>query len=215
MESGTSGRSTKTERKERIEELERQRRQRERRRSILVWSVIAALVVTVLGALVVGLRQQASTKKAAAAGVKSFTVKSEHVSGTLKYAQDPPAGGPHNPIWLNCGTYDEKVPNENVVHSMEHGAVWVTYDPALSSSEVKQLREQVPAEYGVLSPYPGLKDPVVASAWGKQFRADGVDDPGIKSFISEYTQGSQAPEPGASCSGGSDGSLPLDQTERG
>lgn len=214
MVPSASGRPTKNQRLARVAEVERERNLRERRRSVMLWSLIAGLLIVVLGALAVGLRQQSSAQKAAAAGVKTYKVESDHVSKPVEYKQNPPVGGPHNPIWLNCGIYDKEVPSENAVHSMEHGAVWITYDPALSASDVEKLRERVPTEYGVLSPYPGLKDPVVVSAWGKQFRADGVDDPGLKAFVSEYTQGAQAPEPGASCSGGSDGTLPLDQAER-
>ena len=206
--SSTSDRPTKGQRQELLAELARERERRERRRALLVWGAITAVVLVVVGALAVGLLQQASQKKAAAAGVKTYKVEADHVSEPVKYEQDPPVGGPHNPVWLNCAVYDKEVPNENAVHSLEHGAVWITYDPALGSADVDKLSKQVPVDYGVLSPYPGLQDPVVASAWGKQFRADGVDDPGLRSFISKYTQGSQAPEPGASCAGGSDGTSP-------
>jgi hypothetical protein len=56
----------------------------------------------------------------------------------------------------------------------------------------------------VLSPYPGLPAPVVASAWGKQLKLTGADDPRLAAFIREYRQGPQTPEPGAACTGGLD-----------
>ena len=203
--SSTSDKPTKGQRHELLAEIARERKRLERRRAFLVWGVITAVVLFIVGALALGLRQQASQKQAAAAGVKTYKVEADHVSEPVKYEQDPPVGGPHNPVWLNCAIYDKEVPNENAVHSLEHGAVWITYDPKLSSADVEKLSELAPVDYGVLSPYAGLKDPVVASAWGRQFRADGVDDPGLKTFVSTYTKGSQAPEPGASCAGGSDG----------
>ncbi len=52
------------------------------------------------------------------------------------------------------------------------------------------------------SPYEGLESPVVASAWGKQLRLEGADDPDLESFIQSYFQGPQTPEPGAACTGG-------------
>ena len=135
---------------------------------------------------------------------------SDHVTTAVSYEQQPPAGGEHNPVWLNCGVYADAVPNENAVHSMEHGAVWITYSPDLSTDDVDQLRAVTPDTYAMLSPYPGLDSPVVISAWGKQLRLDDVDDRRLEAFIREYRLGQQAPEPGAACSGGSDGSLPLD-----
>ena len=129
-----------------------------------------------------------------------------HVETVVEYDQTPPAGGPHNPAWLNCGIYEEPVPNENAVHSLEHGAVWVTYDPAqLSDDEIGQLRNAMPSTYMILSPYEGLDAPVYASAWGFQVALDGVDDPRLNDFIIKYRQSPEVPEPGALCSQAVDG----------
>ncbi|WP_224744470.1 DUF3105 domain-containing protein [Chryseoglobus sp. 28M-23] len=129
-----------------------------------------------------------------------------HVETVVEYDQTPPAGGPHNPAWLNCGIYEEPVPNENAVHSLEHGAVWVTYDPAqLSDDEVSQLRNAMPSTYMILSPYEGLDAPVYASSWGFQVALDGVDDPRLNDFIVKYRQSPEVPEPGALCSQAVDG----------
>lgn len=126
----------------------------------------------------------------------------QHVPGPVTYPQTPPVGGPHNPIWLNCGVYDQPVPNEHAVHSMEHGAVWVTYRPDLAQADVTTLRNLVHGQqYALLSPYPNLPSPVVASAWGLQLKLDKADDPRLAQFIREYANGPQNPEPGAPCSG--------------
>lgn len=147
-------------------------------------------------------------------GVTSYEVVAGiHVTTPVDYPQTPPVGGEHNPVWLNCGTYDAPVPSENAVHSMEHGAVWVTYTPDLSDADVETLREQMPATYAILSPMADLPAPVVATAWGKQLVLDGADDPRLAQFITAFAQSPQAPEAGASCTGGSDGTLPLDVAE--
>lgn len=146
--------------------------------------------------------------------VEEYDVAAEHVTTAVDYGQTPPVGGPHNPLWLNCGFYDDVVPSENAVHSMEHGAVWITYDPTLTDDEVGLLRAQMPPTYVVLSPYDGLPAPVVASAWGRQLALEGPEDPRLEAFVREYRQGGIAPEIGASCSGASDGTLPLDAVEK-
>jgi Protein of unknown function (DUF3105) len=64
----------------------------------------------------------------------------DHVAGPVTYSVTPPVGGPHNATWMNCGIYGQPVPNERAVHNLEHGAVWITYQPSLPPSEVSQLR---------------------------------------------------------------------------
>lgn len=137
--------------------------------------------------------------------VRSYTVSQGHVTTPVAYAQTPPAGGEHAPVWLNCGQYTQPVRNENAVHSMEHGAVWVTYRADLPAEQVTKLRSALPDTYAVLSPYQGLPTPVVASAWGKQLTLESADDPRLAEFVKAYRQGPQTPEPGAACTGGVDG----------
>lgn len=174
----------------------------------MIYAVSGATVVLLVGAAAYGVIQAQADRDLSA--VKTFKVNPKHVTTPVKYAQSPPAGGKHNPIWLNCASYDVPVPNENAVHSLEHGAVWVTYRPNLPDKQVSKLKAAMPSTYAVLSPFPGLKAPVVASAWGKQIVLDGPDDKRLQAFVKKYLQGAQAPESGAACTGGSDGTTPLD-----
>ena len=128
----------------------------------------------------------------------------DHVEGVVDYPQTPPAGGEHNPAWLNCGVYDQPVPNENAVHSLEHGAIWVTYDPSLSDADLETLKSQLPSTYIVLSPFDGLPSPIVLSGWNTQLQIDDADDPRIPEFLEEYWQSQNVPEPGALCTGAVD-----------
>ncbi len=133
-------------------------------------------------------------------------VDPEPVDYKGEYDMDPPAGGPHWSGWLNCGVYTEPQENERAVHALEHGAVWVTYDPAeVSGADLDTLRNRMPKTYSILSPYPGLDAPVVASAWGAQLRLDGVDDERLDGFFARYWQSGTAPELGAACTGAVDG----------
>lgn len=126
-----------------------------------------------------------------------------HEQGVIAYETTPPIGGIHNPVWQNCGVYAQPVGNENAVHSMEHGAVWITYSPDMEAAAVEQLRNVARGRSHVLlSPFEGLPSPVVASAWGIQLQLDSADDSRLPRFISRYEQGEQTPEPGATCRGG-------------
>jgi predicted small secreted protein len=142
-------------------------------------------------------------KKAPPAGVTSYSnLSHDHTKEPVDYPQSPPVGGPHNPIWQNCGFYSKPVRDENAVHSMEHGAVWITYAPDLPKDQVEKITSFTLKNYVLVSPYPGLPAPVVASAWGKQLRLNSANDPRLGQFVTTYRLGPQNPEPGAPCSGG-------------
>ncbi len=119
------------------------------------------------------------------------------------HEQVPPIGGIHNPFWQNCGIYDQPVVDSQAVHSLEHGAVWIAYNPSLAADEVAHLRDLARGQDFVLvSPYPDLRSPVVLSAWGVRLELDSALDERIPLFIERYQVGPQTPEPGAACQGG-------------
>jgi hypothetical protein len=129
-----------------------------------------------------------------------------HTESRVTYDQTPPVGGPHNPTWLNCGVYDEKQQNENAVHALEHGAVWITYDPATTSDdEIAALVALAPDTYSIVSPYPGIGDAFAISAWGAQLRFTDTDDPAVTDFLTQFWRSADSPEPNAPCTGALDG----------
>jgi hypothetical protein len=166
---------------------------------------VAVAVASVLGAflIVLAIDLGGETADGALEGVEEFEVEQGHTQGTVSYEQSPPAGGEHNPAWQNSGFYEEPVRNETAVHTMEHGAVWISYSPDLPEEQVDTLRELVDGQECMLaSPYEGLDAPVVASAWGRQLRLDSADDPNLEQFVEAFLRGPQTPEPGAACAGG-------------
>jgi hypothetical protein len=125
-----------------------------------------------------------------------------HFLGPLNYAQQPPFGGAHSPVPLNCGVYTTVVPNENAVHSLEHGAVWLTYKPGVDPAPLAELTTINPS-YTLVSPYPQQTSPVVASAWGLQLAVDAPTDPRLRQFVSAYVGNGLGGEQGARCAGAS------------
>jgi hypothetical protein len=126
-----------------------------------------------------------------------------HTSGQVSYPDSPPIGGDHNPVWADCtGTvYTRPVANENAVHSLEHGAVWIAYRPGLDAAGLSALRALVQGrDYTLMSPYPSLDRAVSVQSWGYQLKTDDPADPRIKRFVTTYRQNPQTtPEAGASC----------------
>jgi hypothetical protein len=198
----TNARKSRESAREKVERLRAEQAAAARKRTL---AIVAAAVVGVL--LVAGGVTAAVLSgrgpKVSLAGVQTFSETRNHVEGTVNYAQTPPAGGDHNPVWLNCGIYTAPVANENAVHDLEHGAVWITYQPALAAADIKKLTKYATGQtYLDLSPYPSLPAPVVVSAWGKQLRLTGAADPRLQAFVKKYKQGPQTPELGSPCTGG-------------
>ncbi len=137
-------------------------------------------------------------------GVETFDdLSNEHTTEPVDYPQVPPVGGPHLPPpgWLVCDVYDEPVPAEAAVHSMEHGGIWITYQPGLPDDDVARLGAltEIDEEYVLVSPYEDLPSPVVASTWGLQLQVDDAADPRLREFVETYAGGDQGGEPGAPC----------------
>lgn len=165
----------------------------------VVAAVAAAVVLVTLAAVLpVALR---TDPPSLAAVVEYDGLRTDHVVGDADYPVTPPVGGPHDEVWLACGVYDEPVRDENAVHDLEHGTVWITYRSDLADDDVATLADALPHN-GILSPYDGLPAPVVVTVWGRQLRLDGADDERLALFVEEYAGGVTAPEPTASCAGG-------------
>jgi hypothetical protein len=173
----------------------------------------AVVVVVVVGLTVAAVAFAAGTTTTGTGslptGTQVYTENDHsHVSGTVTYDHVPPVGGAHNPVQLNCGIYTVPVPNENAVHSMEHGAVWITYQPNLPADQVATLQQIVSTHYVgterylVLSPYAGIPAPIVASAWGYQLTVSQASDPRLVQFMTQFAGGGQGGEKGGPCTGG-------------
>ena len=103
----------------------------------------------------------------------------------------------------NGNVYTKAVPNENAVHSLEHGAVWVTFNGKATSADVKTLADRITkTRYTLMSPDSTQSGTITLSAWGHQLSVDKASDPRVDQFLTKYVQGPQTPEPGAACTGG-------------
>ncbi len=174
--------------------------------------IIGTVLVVVLAVGIIGYAVSKGSKKSDSAsnnpdkiaGVvhKSFP-SGDHVNGVIKYNESPPMGGPHAPIWADCtGTvYPNQIANENAVHDLEHGAIWITYKPGLAAAQLDVLTKLVAGQqYMILTPYAGLKTNISLQAWGYQLFLDDANDARVKQFISALKLSqTNTPELGASC----------------
>ena len=138
-------------------------------------------------------------------GVQSYRVDSnDHTEEALDYQLVPPVGGDHFPVPGTCGFYEPgtEPPDEMLVHDLEHGAIWIAYDPDLDDAERSALSSLVAEQAKVTAtPLAGIDSPLVVSAWGRQLPLDSVDDPRLMQFVETYRNSENAPEPHAACQG--------------
>lgn len=167
------------------------------------WLVRVCLVLIFLLAGFLAIRE--TNKSASIEGVVVFSRQTRGHDDTFvsQRIDLPPVGGVHHNLFQNCGIYSSPIESEKAVHSLEHGAVWITYEPGLPAADIVYLQEKVrDQEYVILSPYPGQRSPVVLTAWGAQLLIDSGRDERVGQFLARYILGPATPERGASCMGG-------------
>jgi hypothetical protein len=182
---------------------------------IALFTVVGAIALGIIGFGGYQVYQNGITweeRAASISGIQNFRKSNpkmleyqSHQSGPVKYSVLPPVGGTHNQNWQRClgDVYTAPIANEHAVHSEEHGAVWITYDPAkLPKAEVDQLAKKVKGhDFTLMSPFPGQDKPISVQTWGYQLKVDKADDPRIDQFIKALREIS-AREQGATCSAG-------------
>ena len=179
------------------------------------WGMIAATVAVLLFAgAAIGYavyRANSTAIPNAPEDIEGVTIATyasqQHVATDQTYDETPPVGGLHDIEWADCdgAIYDQQIRSENAVHSLEHGAVWITYNPdEISDDDLAVLTDYVAAQaYLMLSPFPGLSSLISLQSWNHQVFVDAVDDPRINEFVQLLRQNPAThPEVGASCTNG-------------
>lgn len=206
-------------RQARIAEMRRAEKSRERRNKAVAITISTVIVAGLVGFgawVLIDQKQTEQRKKEAAEQIRKEAeevrkkpVEGEqlwdaknlgrnHVETPVKYEMNPPVGGDHHPRWMNCNgdVYKNPLPEVNAVHSLEHGAVWVTYNEKAAKADVDKLAATVgKTPYTLMSPIKEQTGAIMLSAWGKQLTVETADDPRVKQFFTKYVQGEQTPNP--------------------
>ncbi|MGI5281838.1 DUF3105 domain-containing protein [Nonomuraea polychroma] len=191
-------------RREHLQKMRAEQKRKQRRAALLMWGTGGLIIVLLVG--VVGYYLIDQAQKTSLDAVANYKYEgSQHVGTAVTYKETPPVGGQHNNYWQQCAIYDKPIHPEHAVHSLEHGAVWITYRPDLPKAQLDKLKEVASStgnqEYMLVSPFPNLPAPVVASSWGHQLKLNSADDPKLGAFIKRYQNGPDTPELGATCGG--------------
>ena len=123
-------------------------------------------------------------------GTEVTVLAANHIAeGSLAtYNSLPPTSGEHWPTPARCGFYEEGLPDERVVHNMEHGNIVVSYN-LLLESDVAALRDALNDiglnnVWGITRAYDGIPAGQIGlSAWGVLDLLEGIDRARIARFF--------------------------------
>lgn len=112
-------------------------------------------------------------------------------STEITYQSNPPTSGNHWPVPLQDGVYQTEKPDEAVVHSMEHGRVWISYKPTIPQNIIEQLKELGSGQALIVTPREANDADIALAAWTRSdafnLNADGtLDEKRIRDFIKRY-----------------------------
>jgi hypothetical protein len=153
-------------------------------------AVVALVVVVGLVFLV-----QSNTAAANAPGERIPIQGQEHIAVGAShppYNSDPPTSGPHYAEPAAAGFYDAPQPDEELVHNLEHGHIWIAYDcNKLSDCEsTKQKLRSLVSSYNqwkiVVTPRQDKDAAIALAAWGWLQKLDNYDEPTIRRFVDAW-----------------------------
>jgi hypothetical protein len=185
--------------------LTRPRRTKTNKIYLVAAVVIAVLVIGSFGLTTIpfggggGVRTGSSSEFVEGVGVRQElmptgpTGLNNHVDEgqSVDYSTVPATSGDHWERWADCGFYAEGLPDERIVHNLEHGNIVVSYNLP-NPEEVDQLKNIVSDVglanvWGVTRFYPDIPAGTVALAtWGVLDVMQVVDGDRIKTFFDTY-----------------------------
>ena len=116
----------------------------------------------------------------------------------VTYNSIPPTSGDHWAEWSRCGFVPLPIPDERLVHNLEHGNIVVSFN-LTTSEEVGELRKaleeiDISADWGISRSYDRIPAGTVAlAAWGFSDTMSGVIPERIRAFFEDFA-GEQGPE---------------------
>lgn len=180
----------KKEKRKYYQDLQREEAQKLARKSNLVKKGILVLVVLLFGLGGFWLFKEAA-KPSPNLGEAVPLLSREHINpGDNHYAynSNPPTSGPHYPNPANWGIYDNQLPDEQLVHNLEHGGVWVSYKSDLDKDSLEKLKKLVGSYRSkvILEPRSQNDVPIAVASWGRLMKLNSYEEQKIKEFIDYY-----------------------------
>lgn len=134
-------------------------------------------------------------------GVEQSDHGREHVDSKNYGGDQPPTSGAHaNPV--SWGVYDTEVRDDQLIHNMEHGGIYISYQPSLPKDQVDKLTRLLSAPFAnpnfqptkiVLAPRATNKSPIELSSWRRSETLLAYDQQKIEDYVARNL--GKSPEP--------------------
>jgi len=168
---------------------------------LLVWFLVPTLILVVVGVWFLS-KSSTSTKpedskvpEAVSTPVEGTVdydiVSRDHIAqGTngSGYNSNPPSSGPHWQGPAKNGFYDTALPDQQLIHNLEHGHIWIAYKPDAGDEIKNRLKEIAQKEDWkvVVAPREANDAKIASVAWGRVLKMEDPDYEKIEDFIRTY-----------------------------
>ncbi|MEX0881487.1 MAG: DUF3105 domain-containing protein [Candidatus Saccharimonadales bacterium] len=104
------------------------------------YGIIGVLIVGMVGFIV--FKNTSPPAEEPVLGTQHADQGTKHVPDGTKfnYNSNPPSSGDHYQSPERRGFYDQEIPDGNLVHNLEHGYVWIAYQPDLPANQIQKLK---------------------------------------------------------------------------
>lgn len=175
---------------------------------IIIGGILSTIIILGSGIWflsIQGTKEQAKLEKPLAGEVIASEGANHISSGEVaEYNTNPPTSGPHYADSAPAGIYDNPVPDGNLIHSMEHGAVILWYKPSSSMDNqpaegtesaktdglslqdidrLKQIFSSASVSKKIMVPKVSLDAPIALTSWGRLLKLQTIDEVQIKTFM--------------------------------
>lgn len=165
--------------------------------------VMAAVAVSVIGGIVIFKSTQPEVIRP---GVEHDDDGAQHIAAqdSPEYGgEEPPTSGDHSQP-VDKGAYSQELPDVNTIHNLEHGYIYVSYQPGLTQEEVSKLEalffdpfsnpDFVPSKV-IMAPRTANTSPIILSSWQRSKKFEAIDE---QAMIDYYLANvNKSPEPTA------------------
>src|SRR3990167_5916853 len=156
-------------------------------RKAIIWIIVLAVIAGGVYGLVF-LQKKTNQNKP---GVEYPDQGQDHIAPGAphdQYNSNPPTSGPHYAEAAAWGIYDKELPDEQLIHNLEHGGIWISYKDPNNTQLISELKDIVD-DYSIkviMTPRPQNDSPIVVAAWRRLLKLDSFDEKQIKSFIKAF-----------------------------
>jgi len=156
-------------------------------KKIIIWALVIIAVVGGfywLSLLSKKAEKSQSGEAVPIQGREHITVGAVHP----EYNSNPPTSGWHYAESANWGFNDKELPDEQLIHNLEHGGIWISYSEKLDGKSVDLLEKFVDgySTKVILTPRVKNDSPIVVAAWNRLLKLDSFDEQKITEFIKAY-----------------------------